>query len=214
MVDLAHTLGTRRSNLAQRGFALVGQKTLKEDLQPDRFQKAVAGVYSKLPVAFIFTGQGAQWPQMGKELLEEFPSFRRSIQELDAVLQTLLEKPEWTIQQALMDPEGSSQINHVIRSQPVCTAVQVALVQLLTQWGIKPRGVIGHSSGEICAAFAAGRVTAPQAIIVAYYRGYVVGKSETKTSGAMMAAALSKDDASSEIELLGLSGCIQVACVM
>lgn len=213
MVDLAHTLGTRRSNLAQRGFALVGQKTLKEDLQPDRFQKAVAGVYSKLPIAFIFTGQGAQWPQMGKELLEEFPCFRRSIQELDAVLQKLPEKPEWTIQQALMDPEQSSQINHVTRSQPVCTAVQVALVQLLTQWGIKPCGVIGHSSGEICAAFAAGRLTAPQAIIVAYYRGYVVGKSETKTSGAMMAAALSKDDANSEIELLGLSECIQVACV-
>ena len=213
VVDLAHTLGTRRSNLGQRGFALVGQKTLKEDLQPDCFQKALVGNYSTLPIAFVFTGQGAQWAQMGKELIEEFPSFRRSIQDLDAVLQTLPEEPSWTLQQALLEPKETSQINHVTRSQPVCTAVQIALVQLLAQWGIKPQGAIGHSSGEICAAFTAGRLTASQAIIVAYYRGYVVGKSETKTLGAMMAASLSKDNADIEIELLGLTGSIKVACV-
>lgn len=213
VVDLAYTLGTRRSNLAERGFALVAQKTLREDLQPDHFQRALLGTYSKLPIAFIFTGQGAQWAQMGKELIEQVPSFRRSIQELDEVLQALPEAPYWTIQNALLEPKESSQINHVSRSQPVCTAVQVAFVQLLAQWDIKPEGVIGHSSGEICAAYAAGRLTAAQAIITAYYRGYVVGKSETTTSGSMMAAALSKEDADSEIESLELAGSIKVACV-
>lgn len=213
VVDLAYTLGTRRSNLAERGFALVGQKTLQKDLQPDHFQKALVGNYSRLPIAFIFTGQGAQWAQMGKELIEQIPSFRRSIQELDTVLQALPEAPSWTIQNALLEPKESSRINHVTRSQPVCTAVQVAFVQLLAQWDIKPEGVIGHSSGEICAAYAAGRLTAAQAIITAYYRGYVVGKSETTTSGAMMAAALSKEDADSDIETLELTGTIKVACV-
>lgn len=93
VVDLAHTLGIRRTKLTHRGFALVGQKTLKDDLQPDCFQTTLVGHCSRLPIAFMFTDQGAQWPQMGKELIKQFPSFRRSIQDLDTVLQTLPERP-------------------------------------------------------------------------------------------------------------------------
>ena len=100
------------------------------------------------------------------------------------------------------------------QSQPVCTAVQVALIQLLARWGIRPEGgVIGHSSGEIAAAFAAGLLTPEQAIIVAYYRGYVVGKSNNPTRGAMMAAGLSKETADLEIQSMGLEASIRVACV-
>lgn len=195
VVDLAHTLGTRRSALTQRGFALLGQKSMKEDLDPSHFLKTGMGSFSKLPIAFVFTGQGAQWPQMGKELIEEFPSFRRSIQDLDAVLQALPEEPSWTLQEALLDPKETSQIGHVTRSQPVCTAIQIAYVQLLAKWGINPVGVIGHSSGEIGAAYAAGRLTADQAIVIAYYRGYVVGKSTNPTPGGMMVAGLGKEAA-------------------
>lgn len=214
VVDLARTLGTRRSNLAERGFALVGQKTLADDLHFDKLERTKEGkTYSTHPFAFVFTGQGAQWPQMGKELIEEFPSFRRTIQDLDAVLQTLPERPSWTLLNALLEPKDTSQINHVTRSQPVCTAVQIALVNLLAQWGVYPRGVIGHSSGEIAAAYTSGRLTSTQAIIVAYYRGYVVGKSEIKVPGCMMAAGLSKDDANAEIAQLNIQGAIKVACV-
>ena len=213
VVDLAFTLGTRRSKLSKRSFALAGQKTLKEDLDPENYQNTLMGTFSQLPIAFVFTGQGAQWPQMGKELIEEFPSFRSTIQDLDAVLQTLPERPSWTLQQAILEPKETSQISHVTRSQPVCTAIQIAYVRLLAQWGIKPEGVIGHSSGEIGAAYASGRLTCAQAIIVAYYRGYVVGKSTVKTPGAMMAAGLGKTDADTEIEDLGLNGIIKVACV-
>lgn len=169
--------------------------------------------YSAHPFAFVFTGQGAQWPEMGKELITEFPSFKKSIQELDSVLQRLHEKPAWTLEQAILEPAQTSQINHVTRSQPVCTALQVALIDLLSSWGVTPRAVIGHSSGEIAAAYASGRLTSTQAIIVAYYRGYVVGKSESKTPGAMMAASLSKEQADKEISELGLTGSILVACV-
>ena len=214
VVDLARTLGTRRSQLAERAFALVGQTTLTDDLHVDKLQRTVEGKpYNILPFAFVFTGQGAQWPQMGKELIEEFPSFRNTIQDLDAILQTLPEKPAWTLQQALLEPVESSQIHHVTQSQPVCTAVQIALVKLLTQWGVQPQQVVGHSSGEITAAYAAGRLTAPQAIIVAYYRGYVVGKSQSPLPGAMMAVGLSSEEANQEISKLGLESAIKVACV-
>ena len=213
IVDLAYTLASRRSKLSKRGFTLATQHTMQEDLSPERFTKTGMGTFSKLPVAFVFTGQGAQWPQMGKELIMQSQSFRNSIQELDAVLQTLPEQPAWTLQQAILDPKETSKIGHVTRSQPVCTAIQVAYVQLLARWGITPVACIGHSSGEIGAAYAAGRLTAAQAIVVAYYRGYVVGKSNNPTPGGMMAAGLSKQASDAEIEKLGLVGVIRTACV-
>ena len=214
VVDVARTLGTRRSKLSERGYALAGQKTLGEDLQADVLQQRTPKeTYSALPFAFVFTGQGAQWPEMGKELITEFASFKRTIQELDSVLQKLPEKPDWTLEQAILESSATSQIDHVTRSQPACTAVQIALVELLSKWGVRPKAVIGHSSGEIAAAYASGRLTSTQAIIVAYYRGYVVGKSKNKTPGAMMAASLSKEQADIEIDQLGLAGSILVACI-
>ena len=214
VVDLARTLGTRRSKLAERGYAIAGQKTLAKDLQVEYLQSALPGkTYSTHPFVFVFTGQGAQWPQMGKELVTDFFSFKKTIQELDSVLQKLPERPSWTLEQAILEPPATSNINHVTRSQPVCTAVQIALVDLLHKWGVTPKAVVGHSSGEIAAAYASGRLTSTQAIIIAYYRGYVVGKSESKIPGAMMAASLSEEQADSEIEQLGLTGCILVACV-
>lgn len=214
VVDLARTLGTRRSKLSERGYALVGQNTLGEDLQPQFFQTTIPEKsYARHPFAFVFMGQGVQWPNMGKELITEFPSFKKCIRELDAVLQQLPERPGWTIEQAILEPPATSAINHVTRSQPVCTAVQIALVELLSKWGIRPKAVIGHSSGEIAAAYAASRLTATQAIIIAYYRGFVVGKSESNVPGAMMAASLSKEQADVEIAQLGLTGSIMVACV-
>ena len=214
VVDLARTLGSRRSKLSERGYALAGQKTLGEDLEANVLQQRIPGKsYSALPLAFVFTGQGAQWAEMGKELINEFASFKRIIQELDSVLQKLPEKPEWTLEQAILEPPATSQIDHVTRSQPACTAVQIALVELLSTWGIRSKAVIGHSSGEIAAAYASGRLTSTQAIIVAYYRGYVVGKSKNKTPGAMMAVSLSKEQADTEIDQLGLTGSILVACI-
>ena len=213
-MDLARTLGTRRSKLSERGYALAGQKTLSEDLEADVLQQRIPGKqYSALPFAFVFTGQGAQWPEMGKELINGFASFKRSIQELDSVLQKLPEKPEWTLEQAILESSATSQIDHVTRSQPVCTAVQIALVELLSKLGVRPKAVIGHSSGEIAAAYASGRLTSTQAIIVAFYRGYVVDKSKNKIPGAMMAVSLSKEQADTDIDQLGLTGSILVACI-
>lgn len=91
--------------------------------------------------------------------------------------------------------------------------MQIALVELLSKWGIRPKAVIGHSSGEIAAAYAVTRLTATQAIIVAYYRGFVVGKSKSNVPGAIIATSLSKEQADIDIAQLGLTGSIMVACV-
>lgn len=72
IVDLAYTLGVRRSCLSVRGFLLAGHKSLQNDIALDSLKTRVDGTsYSLLPFAFVFTGQGAQWPEMGKDLIEE-----------------------------------------------------------------------------------------------------------------------------------------------
>ncbi|KAL6237837.1 hypothetical protein BDW75DRAFT_237890 [Aspergillus navahoensis] len=84
-----------------------------------------------------------------------------------------------------------SRINNAELSQPLCTALQIVLVNILFEWGITPSSVIGHSSGEIAAAYASGAITAESAIIIAYYRGKLAKQVEGK--GAMAAVGLSRD---------------------
>lgn len=73
-------------------------------------------------------------------------------------------------------------------SQPLCTAVQIALVDLLKTWGVTPAAVAGHSSGEIAAAYTTGSLTKKEAILAAYFRGYIT--REKKADGTMAAVGL------------------------
>lgn len=116
---------------------------------------------------------------MGKELLDEFPILAVAISKMDSVLDSVLaalsHPPSWTIAGALRQPKETSQIGAVTHSQPLCTTVQIGLVKLLSSWGINHRAVVGHSSGEMTAAFASGKITLAEAIIAAYHRRYAVG---------------------------------------
>ena len=147
----------------------------------------------------------------GKELLAEFRIFRAAVAEMDAVLKCLPHPPSWSLRDAMLETAESSQINEVTHSQPACTALQIALVLLLSSWDIKPSATLGHSSGEIAAAFAAGRLLLGQAIIAAYYRGYVLGKQSGQ--GAMMAVGMSFEHAEEEISTASLQGTVRVACI-
>lgn len=213
VLDLAHTLGSRRSHLRKRGYMILDRTAnIAEALGLKRLSMIPTGPdCGDLPFAYVFTGQGSQWPEMCKELFTEFSIFRDAISEMDAVLQSLPHPPAWTLREQILLDKKSSQIHHPTRSQPTCTAIQVALVQLLAQWDIYPSAAIGHSSGEIGAAFAAGLLTAAEAITIAYYRGYVVSKPNSE--GGMMAAGLAQDAANTEIAQAGLEGQIRVACV-
>ena len=88
----------------------------------------------------------------------------------------------------LLQPQESSRLREAELSQPLCTAVQIALVNLLRTWNVSPAAVVGHSSGEIAAAYACNALTATEAITVAYYRGQSL-KSSTR-SGGMAAIGL------------------------
>jgi acyl transferase domain-containing protein len=81
-------------------------------------------------------------------------------------------------------------VNKAELAQPLCTAIQIALVNLLRSWGVSPATVVGHSSGEIAGAYACGAITASEAIIAAYYRGFII-KQQSK-AGGMAAVGLGR----------------------
>ena len=111
-----------------------------------------------------------------------------------------MRKVKFNLMQAadeLLKDKTKSNLDHPSLSQPVCTALQVAIVELLRSWNIKPVAVVGHSSGEIAAAYAAGAITAESAWKIAYCRGVVIDhlRNQRSEAEAMMAVALSEQDA-------------------
>lgn len=145
----------------------------------------------------IFTGQGAQWPTMGKGLMKSFPSFKESLTSLDDVLKSCPNPPTWSIVQELLVPAEQSRLDEAAISQPLCTAIQIALVDLLARVGVKLSAVVGHSSGEIGAAYASGVLEARDAILIAYYRGVhaKLAGSSNGERGGMMAVGMGIDEA-------------------
>lgn len=209
--DLVYTLNGRRTRLATRGFIVITPDKLAEDIDPARLVKNSSET-DALPLAFVFTGQGAQWPGMGSQLFHQYSKFRESVRYLDSCLASLSveDKPAWTLEGTLLAPAESSDMSLAERSQPICTAVQVALLDLLGEWNIKPEVVIGHSSGEIGAAYAAGHLSSYQAIMAAYFRGRTVALNAR--DGAMIAVGLGKEAAQALISEHNLAEQVSLAC--
>jgi emericellamide synthase (highly reducing iterative type I polyketide synthase) len=194
--NLAFTL-TRRSILEYRFCVTAStQKELVEGLDRQATGEDRVSRHTTPPkLCFAFTGQGAQWAGMGRELLFTNPLFASSMKQSEKTLLRL--GAEWHLIEELCKLENS-RINEAALSQPVCTAIQIALVDLLASWNILPIGVVGHSSGEIGAAYAAGMLSAEDALKTAYHRGECVKKLKAlypDLRGAMLAAGISAADA-------------------
>ncbi|XP_014551027.1 hypothetical protein COCVIDRAFT_113947 [Bipolaris victoriae FI3] len=183
LTNLAYTLGARRHHHKFRTFCVTDGSSL----QPS----AIVRRPENGRLLFIFTGQGAQWSGMGRELIRDFPSFRKDIQQMDKYLSECQFPPPWRMEDKISNAED---INTAEYAQPLCTAIQIALVNLLRNWNVHADGVVGHSSGEIAAAYTAGALTMEDAILVAFYRG-VTSSQQTKP-GAMAAVGLGRDEVS------------------
>lgn len=145
----------------------------------------------------IFTGQGAQWATMSKGLLLTSNIYRDSIRSLDNVLRLCSEPPSWTLEQEILAQGALSRVGKAAISQPLCTAIQIALVDLLKSLGVSFHTVVGHSSGEIAAAYAAGQLSARDAMLISYFRGLYahLACGATGSKGGILAVGLSKQDA-------------------
>jgi acyl transferase domain-containing protein/NADPH:quinone reductase-like Zn-dependent oxidoreductase len=151
---------------------------------------------------------------MGRELLATYPVFAESMARSQEHLLRL--GADWHLLAELEKHKESSRINEATLSQPCCTAIQIALVDLLKSWRIQPAIVCGHSSGEIAAAYAAGCITSEDSLRVAYFRGESVKhlkEQHPDLKGAMLAVGISADEAQAYIDSNDSDGKVVVACI-
>lgn len=209
--NFAYTLGNKMSQLSYRvgvsatSLDELGIRLAQLNINPSRVLGAPI-------ISFVFTGQGAQWAQMGVPLMHEYPVYELAIKRADQCLRDL--GAEFSLVEELEKDATASDIDSPHLSQPACTALQIALVNLLESWGIRPGSVVGHSSGEISAAYAAGIYDLEGAMALAYWRGQMTSllkSSFPSLKGTMIAIGTSRETI--QPILKNLSGYATVACV-
>ena len=211
LCDLAYTLSAKRSRFPWKTFTSASSvaqliENLEDDLaKPNRS----AGTPN---IGFIFTGQGAQWHAMGSEL-SIYPVYRDAIEAATNYFKSL--GCRWSINDELSKGIQSSNINKPAYSQPICAAVQIALVDLLHSWDVCPKAVVGHSSGEIAAAYCIGAISRESAWKIAYLRGALSSALSMfgRNNGAMMAVSLSTAEAECYLGNLDASGHVTIGCI-
>jgi rifamycin polyketide synthase modules 1, 2 and 3 len=175
---------------------LAGLDALAQgDSAPNAIEGTVGSETTK--IAFMFTGQGAQRPGMGHELHRAFPLFRDALDDVCARLDPHL---GCSLRDAMFAedpaPTGAS-LDDTMFTQAALFAFEVALLRVLEDWEVRPDYLIGHSIGELTAAFAAGVFSLDDACKLVAARGRLMG--EMPTGGAMLAVQASPEEA---LELL------------
>ncbi|MCJ1386254.1 hypothetical protein MMC17_009380 [Xylographa soralifera] len=211
--NLAYTLAIRRSSLNWKSFAIARSIFDLHDLRKKISKPVRSRVDPKL--AYVFTGQGAQFARMSKDLFG-FPAYLNSLRRSEMYFDGF--GCRWSLLSELLKDKDTSNINDPAYSQPICTALQVALVDLLRSFNVVPSAVVGHSSGEIAAAYCVGGLSHRSACKVAFFRGLHAAKlsESSKFRGAMISVGLSEDAVEPYLEQLSAnfgSHGVTVGCI-
>lgn len=192
--DVGYTLANRREHRSHRAFAITSGNGSSFQVSDSHALKdwPVPTSTSGTKTVWVFTGQAAQWPAMGADLLDTNTTFRKTIEKLDKFLQSMPTPPSWKIEHELRKGPVDSRVHRAEFGHPMCVALQVALVDVLRSWGIVPEVIVGHSSGEIAAAYASGGISAEEAMAIAAYRGHFDVLVSEK--GTMAAVGLGRHD--------------------
>lgn len=168
-------------------------------------------------MAFIFSGQGGQHPQMSQELLDVCPVYAKSIARASRFLATI--GCPWDMLTEITKHPESSQIDEAEISYPSTIAVQLALIDTLAELGIHPAFVLGHSSGELAAAYCAKALSFEDALTVAYHTGRLVSELKRKRRelpGGMLVVGASFDAVNALLHTLtnkAMTGTVKIACI-
>ena len=150
-------------------------------------------------VAMVFSGQGTQWEGCGRALYDADPVFRRVI---DAVEEEWRKHSEVSLREACFKA-SQEELNEVRLAQPAIFMIQCALVELLSTWGVQPDCVVGHSSGEVAAAYACGALSLAEATHLVYHRATL--QQRVAGSGRMLAIGLDRPGVEDLLGELGVS---------
>ena len=144
----------------------------------------------KIKTVFIFPGQGSQWIGMGKTLMEKEPVYKSALEECAAIYSKYV---SWNLIDEINKTDLDSRLNEIDIIQPILVAVEIALANLWMSKGILPDMVIGHSMGEIAAAYVAGNISIEDAAKIIITRSKLMKQLSGK--GAMGATDLSIEEA-------------------
>ncbi|MEO5330727.1 MAG: SDR family NAD(P)-dependent oxidoreductase [Magnetococcus sp. YQC-5] len=210
---LAHAASMKRTHLERR-LALVANSTtnLVEQLQaitsPDALvppRPTISKTQALRPV-FVLTGMGPQWWAMGRTLFQEEPLFRHTAETCDALFQQV---SGWSILTEMTRDESESRITETQFAQPANFVLQVSLMALWRSWGVEPAAIVGHSLGEVSAAYASGALSLEDAILVSYHRSRL--QQQAVGTGRMLAVGLAPNDC---VDLLaGHHGSVVIAAI-
>lgn len=149
--------------------------------------------------AFVYSGNGAQWPAMGRRLLKE-PVFKRAVRRVDAVFRPLA---GYALEDEMAGKFGEGRYSRTEFAQPALFAVQVGITEMLRHCGVRPVAVVGHSVGEVAAAWACGALSLEAAVEVVFHRSH--WQATTQGSGQMTAVGLDAQTARGLLLDLGLT---------
>ena len=204
LANLAHTLAAARSGFSWKAtYVADSTAELREQLRTEvTVGENAARVSNSQPprIGWVFTGQGAQWARMGIEMMER-KVYRDSVTKSAVFLQQM--GCDWDPATELAKEPQQSRLGVPEISQPICSVLQIALVDELRSWGITPSKVVGHSSGEIAAAYSIGALSHRDALAAAYFRGKAAAKLQHRKAGregitsavGMMAVGCSREEA-------------------
>ena len=204
--EVAGTLALHRARFSERGVVFAGDRerllaglgTLAAGEPAGNVARGVAAGEAK--VAFVFPGQGSQWVGMAVELLDASPVFAEQMGRCSEVLGGLV---GWSLEGVLRGGEGEPGLDRIEVVQPVLFAVMVSLAGLWEACGVRPAAVVGHSQGEIAAAYVAGGLSLEDAARVVVLRSRAL--AGLAGLGGIVSLALSADELRGRLEGWGVS---------
>ena len=192
--DLTYSAALDRTQHHHR-LAVVGKEKdeIKRKLEAWRAGRVPQGLATgqvvtriKTKTAFMFTGQGAQYPGMGRQLYENEPRFAEALRQVAELIDPELGVP---LLDVLYGEKSAEYLENTRYVQPALFAIEYALAELLNSWGLKPDYVIGHSIGELVAACVAGMLDVEDAARFVVTRGRLMG--QLPEGGKMLAIGAS-----------------------